>query len=68
MTDRWADMSTIEKAELFDAMCLEIDELARLGIAATEGEVSPARERYLLMERRYGTGLAIEVLGVEPRQ
>jgi hypothetical protein len=66
MTDRWAVMSTVEKAELFDAMCLEVDEIARLGIAATEGKLTPERENYLMMERRYGTALAIEVLGAEP--
>jgi hypothetical protein len=68
MTNRWAEMSTVDKAELVDAMCIEVDELARLGIAATEGDVSPEREDYLMFERRYGTALANEVLGVEPRQ
>jgi hypothetical protein len=66
MVERWAAMSGVEKAELIEAMCLEVDELARLGIAAMEGEVSPERERFLIMERRYGKGLALSVLGPTP--
>lgn len=64
MVDCWAAMSALEKAELIEAMCLEVDELARLGIAAMEGEVSPERERFLIMERRYGKGFATSILGI----
>jgi hypothetical protein len=66
MIQIWAAMSTVEKAELFEAMCLEVDELARLGIAASEGDISPQREKFLMMERRYGTKLATSVLGPAP--
>jgi hypothetical protein len=66
MIDVWAAMSTVDKAELFESMCLEVDELARLGIAATEGAISPERENFLMMERRYGRKLATAVLGSAP--
>jgi hypothetical protein len=57
-------MSTVDKAELFEKMCLEADELARLGIAAREGEMfSPEREKFLMMELRYGTEFATSVHG-----
>jgi hypothetical protein len=66
MIQIWAAMSTVEKAELFEAMCLEADELARLGIAAREGEISLEREKFLMMELRYGTEFATSVLGSKP--
>jgi hypothetical protein len=66
MIDIWAAMSTVDKAELFEKMCLEADELARLGIAAREGEISPEREKFLMMELRYGTDFALSVLGNPP--
>jgi hypothetical protein len=66
MCQRWAAMSTVDRGELFSALCLHVDEIARLGIAATEGDVSPEREHFLLMERRYGTALATTVLGNPP--
>lgn len=66
MIEVWAAMSIVEKAELFEAMCLDVDELARLGIAAREGDISSQREKFLMMERRYGTELATSVLGPAP--
>ncbi len=66
MVDIWAAMSTVEKAELFESMCLEVDELARLGIAAREGTISAERENFLMMQRRYGTAFATSVLGSAP--
>jgi head-tail adaptor len=66
MIQIWAAISTVEKAELFEAMCLEVDELARLGIAAREGDISPEREKFLMMELRYGTQFATSVLGEMP--
>ena len=66
MIEVWAAMSTVEKAELFEAMFCDVDELARLGIAANEGEISGQREMFLMMERRYGTQLATSVLGSAP--
>jgi hypothetical protein len=66
MTDIWAAMSTVEKAELFESMCLEADELSRCGIAAREGEISQEREKFLMMELRYGTDFALSVLGNPP--
>jgi hypothetical protein len=68
MVDRWTAMSTIERAELFSAVCIQVDELGRLGIAATEGDVSLERENFLMMERRYGTDLAVAVIGEPPRR
>ena len=58
MIDIWAAMSTVDKAELFESMCLEADELARCGIAAREGKISKERENFLMMELRYSTELA----------
>jgi hypothetical protein len=51
-------MSFVEKGELVEAMCLEADELARLGIAFREGVVTIERERYLMAIRRYGQAFA----------
>lgn len=59
----WRSMSSIEKAELVEAMCLEADELARLGIAYREGEVTIERERYLMALRRYGREFANTYFG-----
>ena len=59
-------MSVIDKVELVDAMCREIDELARNGIRMREPSVSPEREHWLMMMRRYGRDLTEKVLGPEP--
>lgn len=55
---KWRSMSSVEKADLVEAMCIEADELARLGIAFREGAVTVARERYLMAKRRYGQEFA----------
>jgi hypothetical protein len=55
---KWRSMSFVEKGELVEAMCLEADELARLGIAFREGVVTIERERYLMAIRRYGQTFA----------
>ena len=59
----WRSMSSVEKAELVEAMCLEADDLARLGIAFREGEVSIERERFLMAARRYGSEFANTYFG-----
>ena len=59
----WRSMSSVEKAELVEAMCLEADDLARLGIAFREGEVSIERERFLMAVRRYGSEFAHTYFG-----
>jgi hypothetical protein len=56
-------MSFVEKAELVETMCLEADELARLGIAYREGAVTIERERYLMAIRRYGQAFADTYFG-----
>ena len=63
LTAKWRSMSSVEKAELVEAMCLEADELARLGIAYREGDVTIERERYLMAFRRYGRGFADTYFG-----
>jgi hypothetical protein len=60
---KWRSMSFVEKAELVEAMCLEADELARLGIAFREGAVTIERERYLMALRRYGKEFADTYFG-----
>jgi hypothetical protein len=60
---KWRSMSFVEKAELVEAMCLEADELARLGIAFREGAVTIERERYLMALRRYGQAFADTYFG-----
>jgi hypothetical protein len=60
-------MSTVDKAELVEKMCIEVDDLARLGIAYREGDVSPQRERYLLAIRRYGRAFADEYFGPDSK-
>ena len=59
----WRLMSSVEKAELVEAMCLEADELARLGIAYREGKVTVERERFLMAVRRYGSEFANTYFG-----
>ena len=60
---RWRAMSTTDKAELVSLMCAEADAFARRGIAFRYGDVSPARERYLMAARRYGAAFAEEYYG-----
>ena len=60
---KWRSMSFVEKAEFVEAMCLEADELARLGIAFREGVVTVERERYLMAIRRYGKEFADTYFG-----
>jgi hypothetical protein len=58
LVSKWRSMSFVEKGELVEAMCLEADELARLGIAFREGVVTIERERHLMAIRRYGQAFA----------
>lgn len=60
---KWRSMSSVEKADLVESMCLEADELARLGIAFREGAVTVERERYLMAKRRYGQEFADTYFG-----
>jgi hypothetical protein len=60
---KWRSMSFAEKGELVEAMCIEADDLARLGISFREGAVSIERERYLMAIRRYGRSFADTYFG-----
>jgi hypothetical protein len=60
---KWRSMSSVEKADLVEAMCLEADELARLGIAFREGAVTVEQEHYLMTKRRYGQEFADTCFG-----
>jgi hypothetical protein len=62
----WRTMSVMEKAEMVSVMCRDCDHLAVVGIRYREPDVSEARERWLLMSRRYGRPFATRVLGDEP--
>jgi hypothetical protein len=66
MVLRWRSMSPDQKGELVEAMCADVDEIARLGIRRTEPDVSVEREKWLMMVRRYGRNAARAVLGDEP--
>ena len=47
-----------EKLLLADQLSIDVEMLARAGIAATEPDASPERVRYLLALRRYGRDIA----------
>jgi hypothetical protein len=66
MVERWRSMPVSDKAELMEAMSIEVDQIARSGIRMREPNISRARENWLMMSRRYGRALAMEVLGTEP--
>ena len=66
MVERWRSMSVAEKGDLVETMCRDCDELAHSGIRSREPAVSPERERWLLMMRRYGRAFTLRVLGSEP--
>jgi hypothetical protein len=59
-------MTVSEKAELVHKMCVDVELLARSGMRHEEPGVSPQREHWLLMQRRYGTELTVAALGPEP--
>ncbi len=54
------------RAQLAFSLMDDAMTLARAGIRAREPGVSPDRERWLLVARRYGRATAVQVLGPEP--
>lgn len=66
MTERLVALSPTEKAALANRLSIDVERLARAGIALVEPDASEARIRYLLAERRYGTALAQAAFGSGP--
>lgn len=63
LVERWRAMEPWQKAELVTALSLDCRRLALAGIRSQEPGASPARERFLLAERQFGSELAREVYG-----
>lgn len=58
LVECWRSMSVIEKADLTEQMCLDVEQIARVGIARrypTHTEIEICHE---LARRRYGDALA----------
>ena len=58
LTERWRTMSIPERAELTQQLCLDVERLARAGIAARYPTYSEIEICHELARRRYGAVLA----------
>ena len=58
LVETWRSMSVIERAELTDQLCRDVEELARLDIARRYPEYTEIEVCHELARRRYGPELA----------
>jgi hypothetical protein len=60
LTDSWRAMGIAQRAALTQRLCLDVEQLARSGIAAAHPAFSEIEICHELARRRYGSALADE--------
>lgn len=63
LVGRWREMTAEERVAQIDALCADVERLARVGIDRASPGLSPQAVRHELARRRYGRELADAAYG-----